>query len=364
MNKTPVQIDHPDSPALVQLCHELASRAGSLRGPQDWPRWQLNRCAAYGVFKWFVPPEYGGTGWDSRQIAAGYVRLAAACLTTTFVVTQWAAAVKRILLSDEDAFEPLRRHLLEDLLSGQSHITVGISHLTTSRRHLNRPALLATCDSQGGYCLAGVSPWVTASSFADHFLIGAALSDGNEVLLVVPAAQPGIRIEPSHQLVALSASCTGAVHFQDVGVPPTHLVAGPSPSVLSSKGSAGTGGLQTSALALGLSRAAVDFMADQASRRPDLVEKSENLETQWQSTCEYLYSMAEGRPVCSSEELRTQANSLVLRTTQAALVAAKGAGFVEGHPVGRWCREALFFLVWSCPQTVQDANLCELAGIR
>ena len=50
--------------------------------------------------------------------------------------------------------------------------------------------------------------------------------------------------------------------------------------------------------------------------------------------------------------------------TQAALVAAKGAGYVEGHRVGRWCQEALFFLVWSCPQAVLDANLCELAGIE
>ncbi len=43
------------------------------------------------------------------------------------------------------------------------------------------------------------------------------------------------------------------------------------------------------------------------------------------------------------------------------MTAAKGAGFIEGHPVGRWCREALFFLVWSCPQPVMQAHLCELA---
>jgi hypothetical protein len=54
----------------------------------------------------------------------------------------------------------------------------------------------------------------------------------------------------------------------------------------------------------------------------------------------------------------------VLRATQAALVAAKGAGYVAGHPAGRWCREAMFFLVWSCPQPVLAANLCELAGLR
>ena len=31
---------------------------------------------------------------------------------------------------------------------------------------------------------------------------------------------------------------------------------------------------------------------------------------------------------------------------------------------GRWCREALFFLVWSCPACVLSANLCELAGLE
>ena len=46
------------------------------------------------------------------------------------------------------------------------------------------------------------------------------------------------------------------------------------------------------------------------------------------------------------------------------MIAAKGAGFVEGHPVGRWCREALFFLVWSCPQQVAEAGLCELVTLR
>ena len=61
--------------------------------------------------------------------------------------------------------------------------------------------------------------------------------------------------------------------------------------------------------------------------------------------------------------LRVQANSHVLRATQAALIAAKGSGFAADHPVGRWCREALFFLVWSCPAKVAHANLCEFAGL-
>ena len=66
---------------------------------------------------------------------------------------------------------------------------------------------------------------------------------------------------------------------------------------------------------------------------------------------------------CTKESIRQRANSLVLRASQAALAAAKGTGYVVGHPAGRWCREAMFFLVWSCPQPVSAAHLCELAGL-
>ena len=60
--------------------------------------------------------------------------------------------------------------------------------------------------------------------------------------------------------------------------------------------------------------------------------------------------------MCSSD----LANSLVLRATQVLLAATKGAGYVAGHRAGRLAREALFFLVWSCPQPVVTANLREL----
>ncbi|MDG2014285.1 MAG: acyl-CoA/acyl-ACP dehydrogenase, partial [Pirellulaceae bacterium] len=315
-----------------------------------------------GVFRWFLPKENGGFGWTPREIATGYLELGAACLTTTFVITQWVAAVKRLLASDYEAFNSVRQQLLEACLRGESHVTVGISHLTTSRRHLERPVLRASAEAQG-YRLDGLSPWVTAATFADYMLIGATMDNGEQVLLLVSTRLPGVTVEPPQALVALSASCTTSVQFENVFVPHSHLVAGPRPDVLKTSRSTGTGGIQTSSLALALAQAAIAFLQQQTGQRPELQEKADQLDQQWQVACEQLMQMADGDPVCSNEDLRTDANSLVLRSTQAALVAAKGAGFVEGHPVGRWCREAMFFLVWSCPQSVQDANLCELVGI-
>ena len=123
-----------------------------------------------------------------------------------------------------------------------------------------------------------------------------------------------------------------------------------------------TGGLQTSTLAIGLAAAAIDFLENEALRDPISDARPPNCAATRAAESD---AAGAGRrqALCSHDELRARANSFVLRATQAALAAAKGTGYVDGHPAGRWCREALFFLVWSCPQGVMGANLCELAGL-
>ena len=68
-------------------------------------------------------------------------------------------------------------------------------------------------------------------------------------------------------------------------------------------------------------------------------------------------------PQLTTESIRIRANSLVLRMTQAYLAATKGAGFLATHPASRMVREAMFFLVWSCPQPVLTAQLQEFACV-
>ena len=113
-------------------------------------------------------------------------------------------------------------------------------------------------------------------------------------------------------------------------------------------------------LAIGLANAAIEFVEQESEKRPDLKEQYKRLADQRSQLFEELISFARGEDARSKEEIRKDSNSLALRSTQSALIAAKGSGYVNGHPVGRWCKEALFFLVWSCPQPVLDANLCEL----
>lgn len=351
-------IDSVDSPNLARLCKRLATLAHDLG--DAWPRDQLASIGQAGVYAWFVPLELGGLGWSSADLMNGYVQLGAACLTSTFVVTQRVAALRRICGSDN---VDLRTRLLPDLIKGQKNATVGISHLTTSRQHVARPVLRAE-PVEGGFRVNGFSPWVTGGCGVEYLVMGAQLEDHRQILFAVESQSEGIVIESGFEMVSMTASQTGPVKCNDVFVSSDQVLSGPLENVMVTKTGGSTGGLQTSALAIGLAQAAIGFIRTESEKRPDLRDKLIALEDQHAEIYDQLIQLASGVPVCTNEQLRTESNSIALRSTQAALVAAKGTGFVKGHPVGRWCQEAMFFLVWSCPQAVLDANLCELAGIE
>ena len=355
----PRQTTSPDDPALDELCRALRELGGQLDLDGHWPAPQLRLCGEYGIFRWFLPHHWGGLEWSDEQLTRGYLKLSAACLTTTFIITQRTGACRWLIDTDN---RQAQFRWLSPLAAGEIFATVGISHLTTSRRHLAKPVLTARVQGDG-FVLDGYSPWVTGGSHADMVVVGATLDDGRQLLVAVPTDTPGVEAGEPQRLVALSASHTGPVNFRGARVGPENLLAGPVENVMSRRLGSGAGGLQTSTLAVGLASAALDALDGEAQRRPDLLPAAAGLRQEHARLQHDLLAAAAGTQVCSNEELRTRANSLVLRSTQATLAAAKGSGYVRGHPAGRWCKEALFFLVWSCPQPVVAAALCELAGL-
>ncbi|TWT99083.1 Acyl-CoA dehydrogenase [Botrimarina colliarenosi] len=359
------RITSPDSPALLDLCDALRAGATEVDRTSAWPAESMRLCGEAGVFEWFLPAEHHGQGWDDADVTRGYLALSEACLTTTFIITQRTGACRRIA---GGANQALKERLLPGLAAGDSFATVGISHLTTSGRHLAKPMLAAT-RIDGGWRLEGAAPWVTGAEAALHVVVGAAVVDGQgeptgeEILLAAPTDLAAVTTPPAFEMVALTASRTGPVRFDGAEISDDYVVAGPIPDVLKHGVGAGTGGPQTSTLALGAAAASLALLHQEASRRPDLAAPVEAIAAEHARLLVDLQAAANGSPTCSSESLRQRANSLVLRAAQAALSATKGAGYLAEAPAGRLCREALFFLVWSCPQPVQQAGLCELAGL-
>jgi alkylation response protein AidB-like acyl-CoA dehydrogenase len=333
----------------------LAAHAAAADAAAVWPEASWQALGRGGVTGWCIPQAYGGQELDAAALLDGYGLLAGACLTTCFILSQRDSACRRIRDSGN---VQLCRELLPPLARGETFATVGLSQLTTSRQHV-APSLTARLDGDT-VVLDGAMPWVTGAARADHLVTGVVLDDGRQMLLVVPSSTPGVEIQPPLELMALEGSLTAEVLCRTVRVDRRWVLAGPAARVMA--GGRGAGSLETSCLALGLAGAAVRFLQDEASRRPEWQTVATASGQSLQGLVGQMHELARmGADAAAAAQLRAQANALVLHATQTALAAAKGSGFLQSHPTQRWARQALFFLVWSCPRPALEGTLAYLA---
>jgi alkylation response protein AidB-like acyl-CoA dehydrogenase len=218
--------------------------------------------------------------------------------------------------------------------------------------------------ADGSYRLNGAMPWVTAAERSQVLVTGAVLEDGRQILVVLPTDRAGVSIKPAFDLAALVASRTTEVDCQDVVIQADEVIGGPAIDVMAHINAAGTGGLETSALAIGQARAALRGLQAEVLGREELNDSSDSLHTQIEQVWVALRATAEGESDAPSPaSVRARANAVALRSTQAYLTARRGRGFLLSDPAQRWARQALFFLVWSCPTPVANAAIRELAGV-
>jgi butyryl-CoA dehydrogenase len=349
-----------ESDQIAELSARLAEEDGSADDGRGWPNALWSSIERGRATRWSLPAAYSGDECARPLLVQRYAQLAGGSLTAVFVLSQHDAAVRRLIAAPESA---AAGHWLRAIGEGRAFTTVGISHLTTSRR-LGAQPVKAVELGPGVYRLDGTIPWVTAAGQADLIVTGGVLDDGRQMLIALPADRPGVVVGPPFPLAALQASSTTEVALSGVRVEQSDLLAGPAFDIMSNPGAVGTAGLETSALALGQARVALEALVALAPDRTELTEPLELLCDNWQTYWGQLVAQARGDAnAVSPAQIRTQANSLVLRSTQAYLTARKGTGFLRTEPAQRWARQALFFLVWSCPTPVAQAAIRDLAGL-
>ncbi len=350
----------PDEATLSLATAELAEEDGRAADLEEWPAALWATLERIGGPRWTLAEEYGGTACLRPALVQRYARLAGGSLTAVFILSQHDAAIRRLLAAPGN---PTAGRWLGAVGRGEAIATVGISHLTTSRR-LGAQAIRAVEDGPGRFRLDGTMPWVTGATRADLVVTGGTLDDGRQVLVALPTDRSGVEVCPPFPLAALQASCTSEIRLDGVEVEESDLLAGPSTDVLSHSGAVGTGGLETSALALGQARAALAALVELSPDRSELAEPLEALCDDWRTTWAQITAQARGDADAPEPgRIRARANAIVIRATQAYLTARKGTGFLRTEPAQRWARQALFFLVWSCPAPIAQAAIRDLAGL-
>jgi alkylation response protein AidB-like acyl-CoA dehydrogenase len=349
-------MSEPIFQSLKEILPAIEDRATGLDCTGDWPQQDLEDLGRVGAWRWFVPPACGGEGIDPLELHLRYEAIASASLATALVLSQRDSAVG--LIDASDAW-PMRREFLAGMARGECFATIGIAQLTTSRQG-GAPALRAL-EAEGGYRLEGIIPWCTGAAKAQLVIAGAVLEDERQILFALPTDLPGVRIRAPMPLVSLRSSWTAQIDCLGAGLPQSWVMRPPAAKALAgrSKGIV----ISQAFLAFGLCRGGLNLIAKHDSDRARSLAKRflDQLETLRVETIQLCRPGLETEAVAAAPRLRGACNDLAVRITQSAVALYKGSALLSDHPAQRLAREAMFLLVWSCPDSVIDCTVNALA---
>jgi alkylation response protein AidB-like acyl-CoA dehydrogenase len=337
--------DVPAPPLLAaaeRLSHELlAPAAAAVEAQGRVPRGHLDALAAAGLHGIVGPRDAGGAGGDLALLSAVAERLAAGCLSTTFVWLQHHGAVGAVVAAEDDA---LRARWLAPLCRGTVRAGVAFSAL----RRPGPPAMTAVREG-GDWRLDGSAPWVTGFEQAAVLRLAARERGSSDVvwLLADAAPAPTLRAAPVHP-VAADAADTVTLTLEGHRVPGDRLLrtepfeawreADRRPAALRANGS----------LALGVARRCVAALEDEGNARAGEARAALTRTRAALDAAETTAAMAAARAAASD---------LALRLARTLVVVRGGRGIVQGELAERTAREALFLLVFGQAPAIRAAQL-------
>jgi alkylation response protein AidB-like acyl-CoA dehydrogenase len=300
-----------------------------------------------GALQWALPRAFGGEELDPLALHLRYEQLARRSLESALLLTQRDSAVGII---DASPNQPARARLLDEVRQGAA-VTVGIAQLTTSHQR-GKPALTAQKTAHG-WRIEGLIPWVTGA-IASTYIIAGAACEREQILFALPTALDGVTVKPPLPLATMAGTLTSAVQCVSAELPADLLLLGPAENALSLRRKSVP--LPQAFLALGHCRGAVDLIAEHRSERARTLRDrfSEQIEA---LHARVLTACGPGSDLAAIPRIRGKCNELALRITHAAVALYKGSSLLVSHPAQRLAREALFLLVWSCPDPVIDCTV-------
>jgi alkylation response protein AidB-like acyl-CoA dehydrogenase len=163
-------------------------------------------------------------------------------------------------------------------------------------------------------------------------------------------------------LVALAASWTTQIDCHDVKLERRWILRGPAAKALAGRSKSLP--LGQAFLAMGLCQGGIDLILehDSARARTTAGRFKDQLDNLRKEVLSLSQPGREADAVAASARLRGACNDLAIRIAHAGIALYKGSALLLDHPAQRLAREAMFLLVWSCPDPVIECTLDVLSG--
>lgn len=288
----------------------------------DVPVGHLDALAAAGLYGLAGPVDAGGMGVDAATALGIIEILAGACLTTTFVWIQHHSAVRAVVNSTPEVGD----EWLAPLCRGQRRAGIAVAGIRPG--NAGRAALTARA-VDGGWLLRGVVPWVTGWGRVDVVHTAARNEAGDIVWALVDAIDSFTLSAERTHLVAVEASATVVLHFDDHFVPAHRVTGIEDYEQWQARDAAGL--RPNGSLALGVAARCCRILGP-SGHDDELVRCRAELDQ----------ASAETMPAA-----RAGASHLALRTAATLIAAGGSRAILMDHHGQRLAREAMFLLVFA-----------------
>lgn len=255
--------------------------------------------------------------------------LASGCLTTTFVWLQHLTPVRAVAAAG-------RTDLLPALVAGERRGGIGFAGIRNPRTPLRvRPA-------ENGYVLTGQAPWITGWDMIDCVYVAARGENDRIHFLLVDAVRAPSLTPTQQRLVAVQASRTVNVVFDDHFVPADRLI--DTQTDQDWIASDGVGSTLNGFLALGVARRCRQLLG------PSTLD----------AELDAARSALTSADAQTTAEARANASELALRAAAAITVRTGARAVLSDQHAQRLMREATFLLVFGSRPTIQTVLLEKL----
>ncbi len=262
---------------------------------------------------------------------------------------------------------------------------------TTARRDGSGP--------DADWIIDGHKMWIGNGGIANVHVVNAVvdpeLGHRGQALFVVPGGTPGLDMVRKLDKLGCRASHTAELKFNGVRVPADHLLGGQEKldhklarareAIEGAKhsGSATLGTFEqtrpmVAAQALGIARAALEYVTEYANRREafgapiidnqgisfPLAEIATGLDAARLLTWRASWMAATGVPFERGEGSMSKlaASELAVRATERAVQTMGGYGYVKDHPVEKWYRDAKLYTIFEGTSEIQRMVIANALG--
>ena len=339
---------------------EVAPAAEALDERGEFPRALFERIGELGYLGLRYPEAYGGADADmvtyclfAEELARGSLSVAAAAAMQSLMGTYFVF---------KHGSETLRQRYLVPALRGDLVATFALTEPGAGSDVAN---ITTRAERRGdGWVLRGAKTWVTSAPVADVITVAAKTSAERgmkniALFLLDRRSMRGITLGKRIDKMAVRASETGEILLEDVEVPAEHLLGGETGGVERIGAILGEIRVMTSALSVGLARAAYAAALAYSRERTafgkpigehqaiafKLADMLTSLHAATLLTYQAAARLDAGRPVGREAAMaKLFASEMAVRVTDEAARVFASYGLAMEYPAQRYFRDARFLL--------------------